>query len=721
MNTTQTLDLTSLLETHFGYKTFRAQQEEIIQTVLDQQDCFVLMPTGGGKSLCYQLPSLCFDGLTIVVSPLIALMKDQVDVLQANGIAAEFINSSLSASDIRDIEDRVKKGDVKLLYIAPERIDNPSFQSLFKSIKVSLIAIDEAHCISEWGHDFRPEYRQLVSLRKSHPNVPVMALTATATKKVREDIVSQLNLSEAKVFISSFDRKNLTYYVYPKRDTFETLLSLLKKHEDESAIIYCFSRKNTENLAADLNQEGLSVLPYHAGLDTDMRRVTQEKFIRDEVSVITATIAFGMGIDKPDVRLIVHYDLPKNIEGYYQETGRAGRDDLPSDCVLFYSYADKIKQDFFIDQITDQHEQQNAQNKLQQMVDYSELQICRRKYLLQYFGEQMESEDCHACDNCLTPQDTFDATVISQKILSAVIRTNERFGIGYVCDVLRGSGNKKIQERGHDTLSVYGIVEDFNDDELKQIMSVLISKGLLQKGGDKYPTLHVSPVGREFLSYRKTITLPHPKVKTVTNKAKNISDLDYDVVLFESLRILRKKIADEKKVPPFVIFGDKTLHEMAFYFPHSAKNLSRIFGVGGEKLRTFGNEFLDVIRDHCQSNGLVEKEVLGNRGNRNNEIRNVKRKNSTYAETKRFVQQKSTLDEIAEQRGVTKSTIINHLEKLQAAGEELDIDYLKPEGKDVEIIKHAFMKHEGVGLRPVFDELKEEYSFEELKLVRLFL
>ena len=452
----------NLLKTHFGFDQFLPLQEEIIRWVLAQKDALVLMPTGGGKSLCFQLPALMLPGLTLVISPLIALMKDQVDALQANGLPAEFINSTLSYAEIEQIQRQAQAGKIKILYVAPERLIVREFQHFLQNIKVSLMAIDESHCISEWGHDFRPDYRNLKLLRNIFPEVPVMALTATATQKVREDIISQLSLEQAKTFISSFNRPNLSYAVLPKKDSYDQLLSLLRQHRQDSAIIYCFSRKDTEHLAADLRNEGFKARPYHAGLESEKRRTNQEKFIRDEVQIIVATIAFGMGIDKPDVRLVIHYHLPKSIEGYYQETGRAGRDGLPSQCVLFYSYADSIKQQYFIRQIEDETERNNAYRKLEQMVAYGELATCRRQHLLAYFGEAYQPENCDSCDVCLSPPEEFDATVISQKIMSAILRTGEQFGISYIIDLLSGARNKKIIERSHDQLSVYGIVKDFS-------------------------------------------------------------------------------------------------------------------------------------------------------------------------------------------------------------------------------------------------------------------
>ena len=432
-----------LLKTHFGYDTFLPHQEEIISSVMDGNDAFVLMPTGGGKSLCYQLPALALGGVTLVVSPLIALMKDQVDGLRANGIPAGFINSSLTQSQIARVEDMAREGRFRILYVAPERAVLPEFRDFLGQLDVQLIAIDEAHCVSHWGHDFRPAYRELKAIRDVCPNAPAIALTATATKPVREDILSQLGLRQPRVFISSFNRPNLSYAVQPKQQSIDPLLALLEKHRGESAIIYCTARKATEEMAHTLSRSGFEAEAYHAGLEPDARRAIQDRFIRDETPIVAATIAFGMGIDKPDIRLVVHYDLPKNLEGYYQETGRAGRDGMPSECVLFYSYADKAKQEYFIDQVEDLEERERSRQRLNQMVAFCRLTTCRRKYVLEYLGEEWPERNCVNCDMCLSPREEYDATEIAQKMLSAVIRTGERFGAGHVMRVLLGAQHQE--------------------------------------------------------------------------------------------------------------------------------------------------------------------------------------------------------------------------------------------------------------------------------------
>ncbi|MCI0439936.1 MAG: DNA helicase RecQ [Chloroflexi bacterium] len=709
-----------LLKTSFGFDSFRPLQEEIISHILSGRDALVLMPTGGGKSLCYQLPALCMDGITLVVSPLIALMKDQVDSLRANGIAAEFINSTLTQSEMARVQNQAAGGQVKILYLAPERLALSGFRGFLRSLNVSLIAIDEAHCISEWGHDFRPDYRNLKALRRDFPSAPVIALTATATERVREDIILQLGLQDGRAFISSFNRPNLTYTVQPKRRSFEALLGMLRRHKDRPAIIYCFSRKDTEGLAADLTANGIKAAAYHAGLDNDVRRQTQEDFIRDRVTVIVATIAFGMGIDKPDIRLVVHYDLPKSLEGYYQETGRAGRDGLPSDCALFYSYSDKFKQDFFIDQMEDDSERQNARQKLAQMLDYGELRVCRRKFLLEYFGERWDAENCGGCDVCLASGEEFDATVIAQKVLSAVVRTGERFGANHVIEVLRGARTKRVLGLGHDRLSVYGIVTDYGDEELREIINLLVTKGLLVKTGDKYPTLGVTQAGWRFLKQREKLMLPKLRQSEEAASSAESGGLDYDRRLFEELRALRKRLADAQGVPPFVVFGDVSLQQMAYYLPHSKESFSRINGVGAEKLARFSDDFLSLIHEYARENGLSERSIPTRAATR---TRSPRREDSTstYEATRELVLQKLPVSEIAARRGLSEGTVLGHIETLIEAGERLDIRHLLPPPERLAKIKAAFRQSGGSQLKPVRDLLGEDFSYAEIRIVRMHL
>jgi ATP-dependent DNA helicase RecQ len=708
----------NVLKTHFGFDQFRPLQKEIIGCVMAPRDAFVLMPTGAGKSLCFQLPALKLPGVTLVISPLIALMKDQVDALKADGIPAAFINSTLSRAEIDRIQTDALRGEIKILYAAPERLALPEFQHFLQHIVVSLIAIDESHCISEWGHDFRPEYRNLKMLRTRFPATPVMALTATATRKVREDIICQLSLEKAKIFTSSFNRPNLSYAVLPKKNSYDHLITLLREHRDEAAIIYCFSRKDTEHLAEDLCREGFKALPYHAGLESEARRTNQEKFIRDEAQIIVATIAFGMGIDKPDVRLVIHYHLPKSIEGYYQETGRAGRDGLPSQCILFYSAADAMKQQYFIRQIEDEAERKNAYRKLDQMVEYCELATCRRAHLLAYFGENYPQPRCDTCDRCFTPPEDFDATIISQKILSAIIRTGQQFGINYIIDVLVGARNKKILERDHHELSVYGIVNDFSKEDLRRIVHQLVSKKLIIKKGDGYPILELSPQGQDFLKQRQEIRLPKPESIAKLSQPGDGVEIEYDNDLFEQLRRRRKELAEAQGIPPFVVFGDLALRQMAAYLPQSEENFSRISGVGQEKLKRYGAIFTEVVQNYAKEHNLREKDVPVKRTAR---PQRSQRLGPTYRETEALVRQKMSIENMARMRGLAAGTIAAHIEKLVSNGEKLDIDYLRPSGEKFKTITAAFKKSGGTALSPVLEILGEPFSYAELKIARLFM
>ncbi len=599
----------NLLGKYFGFKEFRPLQEDIISAVLNKEDVFVLMPTGGGKSLCYQLPALEFEGVTLVISPLIALMKDQVDSLRANGINAEFVNSSLSLGEIEECEKRILEGKVKILYIAPERMMIKGFSDFLKKIKIRLIAVDEAHCISEWGHDFRPDYRNMKNLKKDFPKTSIMALTATATKKVQDDILKQLNLPNAKTFVSSFDRSNLKLKIIRKKNALQKLLKILENYRNESVIIYCFSRKDTEKLSADLRKSGYNARAYHAGMNSEARIKTQELFIKDKIKIIVATIAFGMGIDKLDVRLIVHYSFPKSLEGYYQEIGRAGRDGLLSECVMFYSYADTTKHRYFIDRISSEKIKEQAERKLQRVIDYAETSSCKRKYILDYFGEEYHKENCEGCDSCLTEKEEFDATTVSQKIVSAVVRLEGRFGMNYVVDVLKGKNKKQIKERRHHLLSVYGVENDFTDDNLKELIKALVDKGILERTKGKYPVLDITEKGYNFLKNRERLKLPKPNIEDekVFSKKEEISG--FDTVLFEKLRVLRRKIADEMMVPSFVVFSDVSLREMAHYLPCDLKSFRNISGVGEKKLDSFGDAFLKVIKNHTEENIKKRRKI----------------------------------------------------------------------------------------------------------------
>jgi ATP-dependent DNA helicase RecQ len=612
------VELLRALKKHFGYDQFRPLQKEIIEDALAGQDVFVLMPTGGGKSLCFQLPALMRDGLTIVVSPLIALMKDQVDALQTSGIPATYLNSTLDREEAKARWRGLHRGDYRMLYVAPERLMLDAFLERALNWDIAQFAIDEAHCISEWGHDFRPEYRELKKLRKYLPDVPIMALTATATERVRADIIKEPRLREPRAYVASFNRPNLTYRVVPKTAAYEQLLAFIRSRAAESGIVYCASRKSTESLARNLNEDGVSAKPYHAGLTNVERTKHQDAFLRDDVRVITATIAFGMGINKPNVRFVVHYDLPRNIESYYQETGRAGRDGLPSECVLLFSPGDVAKQLHFIDEKAES-EARIARAQLQQMVHYAETRECRRSTLLEYFGEKYPvrrdgiggqtpplQTSCESCDNCLQPRETFDGTVHAQKFLSCVYRIHARhgfgFGLGHVVDVLRGADTEPIRQRGHNNLSTYGIGGDLKRGEWQAIGRELLRLGLIECAPGKFATLSLTPTGLEALRKRTPIVLTK-QIEMVEKRVRvKRGAIECDEVLFERLRRLRRKLADERGVPAYIIFSDVSLREMARTYPTNSTEFRRIPGVGEQKVKSFGEPFLSDIQSHLATN-----------------------------------------------------------------------------------------------------------------------
>jgi ATP-dependent DNA helicase RecQ len=594
------------LKRYFGFTSFRPLQMEIIRDAMAGADVFALLPTGGGKSLCFQLPALLRPGLTVVVSPLIALMKDQVDAMQAAGIVATFLNSTLGADESRRRLAGLHRGEFVLLYVAPERLMLSGCLEDLQKWNVNLIAVDEAHCISEWGHDFRPEYRQLARLRSLFPKVPMMALTATATTRVRADIVKLLELRDPRCYVASFDRPNLTYRVIAKSKPSAQALAFLRAHPRDSGIIYCHSRNGTERLAAHLEEKGIRARPYHAGLTPLQRSQNQELFLRDEVRVICATIAFGMGINKPNVRFVIHHDLPKNVEGYYQETGRAGRDGLPAECVLLFSAGDTVKQMRFIDE-KPPDEQQLAREQLRQIVHYAEASACRRAELLRYFGENYLRAQCGGCDNCLTPRATFDGTLAAQKLLSCVFRIRERsgFGVGlnHVVEVLTGADTDKIRRWHHDQVSTYGIGREHARAEWQAIGRELTRIGYLSQSPDKFSTLELTAEGLGALRQRKPIVLTQPMTAPEEKeRAPRSGEIACDEELFERLRQLRKRLADERNVPAYIVFSDVSLRQMARNYPGDGEQLARINGVGEKKLREFGEVFLAEIAAHLQQN-----------------------------------------------------------------------------------------------------------------------
>ena len=601
------MDLAPTLKKHFGYDQFRPLQHEIISDALAGSDVLVLMPTGGGKSLCFQLPALIREGLTIVVSPLISLMKDQVDALQTSGIPATYLNSTLDRQGAVARWRGLHRGEYRMLYVAPERLMLDTFLERAVNWNIAQFAIDEAHCISEWGHDFRPEYRELKKLRTHFPDVPMMALTATATERVRADIVKQLKLREPRCYVASFNRPNLTYRVVPKTAPYEQLLTFIRSRPNDSGIVYCASRKSADSLARNLSEDGVSAKPYHAGLTSAERTKNQEAFLRDDVRVVTATIAFGMGINKPNVRFVVHYDLPKNLESYYQETGRAGRDGLPSECVLLFSASDVAKQLHFIDEKSES-EARIARAQLQQMVHYAETRECRRVTLLRYFGEEYTKPSCDGCDNCLTPRETFDGTIPAQKFLSCVHRIHAKsgfgFGLNHIVDVLRGADTEGIRQRSHNELSTYGIGRELKRDAWQAIGRELLRLGLIECAPGKFATLSLTPAGRDALRHRTPITLTK-QIEVVSqsrDQKVRVGAIECDEVLFERLRGLRRKLADERNVPAYVIFSDVSLREMARHYPTTETEFRRIPGVGEQKLKDFAEAFLSEIKNYLAAN-----------------------------------------------------------------------------------------------------------------------
>ena len=727
-------NLLPLLKQYFGFTSFRPLQEEIIRDSLAGKDVFALLPTGGGKSLCFQLPALARDGLTVVVSPLIALMKDQVDALQASGIAATFLNSSLAADEARKRLRGLHQREYRLLYAAPERLMLSGFLEDLSRWNVRLIAVDEAHCISEWGHDFRPEYRQISGLRKLFPEVPFMALTATATGRVREDIVAHLKLREPKCYVASFNRPNLTYRVIPKHKPYDQLLNFLRARPKESGIVYCQSRKSAERVAANLTEDGVKARPYHAGLTPKERSEHQELFLRDDVRVICATIAFGMGINKPNVRFVVHYDLPKNIEGYYQETGRAGRDGLPSECVLLFSAGDVVKQTGFIDEKPDPQEQKIAREQLQQMVHNAECAGCRRVELLRYFGEEFDARipseksairhppseiDCGACDNCLSPRATFDGTLAAQKFLSCVYRIREKngFGVGlnHVVEVLTGADTEKIRKWDHAALSTFGIGREHSRPEWAAIGRELVRLGFLRQTTDKFSVLELTQGGGAALKGRQKITLTKPAMAPET-KGHHVGEIAGDEGLFDRLRTLRKTLADERDVPAYIVFSDVALRQMARNYPQTEADFARISGVGEKKLREYGEIFLGEIAAYLQTNArqifaddsftapAAPPAAGGSLGD-------------SARETLRRFRAGHKVEQIARERAVTTGTIYGHLAEGIERGEPVDLQriFTMPELTEV---AGAF-NHNGFGaLGPVFEALDGRIDYGRLRIFR---
>ena len=733
--------LLHLLKDHFGYSSWRPLQEEIIAATMAGKDVLALLPTGGGKSLCFQLPAMAGKGLTLVVSPLIALMKDQVDQLEAAGIPSTFLNSTLDANESRHRLRGLHEGRYKLLYAAPERVMMDGFLADLKKWPIDRIAIDEAHCISEWGHDFRPEYRQLPRLREVLPGVPFIALTATATDQVRDDIEKHLALREPERFTASFNRPNLTYRVAQKTGAYDQVLQFLRKRPEDSGIIYCLSRKGTEALAARLTSDGIKALPYHAGLEQKERAGNQEKYLRDRVRVMCATIAFGMGINKPNVRFVIHYDMPKNLEGYYQETGRAGRDGLPGECLLLFNAGDAQKHVGFIDEIPDPEEAARARHLLDQVVHYAEASCCRRALLLNYFSEEYPEPNCGGCDNCESPREMFDGTLVAQKLLSCVLRANQAsrwsFGLGHYCDILCGASNEKILRQRHQELSTYGIGKEMGKTEWQSIGRELMRMGFLQSQAvGRGSTLSVSEKGIKALKERAKFTLTRPlaaaEAKKRTAGVAKAGDIDCDEKLFTTLRALRRELAETRGVPPYVIFGDVALRHMASAYPTNQAEFARIPGVGQQKLVDFGETFTAAVRQHLGMSERLEFAAPVSRpsGNAGAAVAGAKPPSmvaptvtDTIAETLRIYRSGVTdLAEIAAMRGLTDGTIASHLGNAILAGRGEDLQPAMFLSADMlrELAEVFAAAGQVENLGPIKELAGDRFGYRDLHLFRAF-
>jgi ATP-dependent DNA helicase RecQ len=703
----------NILQTVFGYDAFRGQQEAIIGQVLNGKDALVLMPTGGGKSLCYQIPAMLRRGVGVVVSPLIALMKDQVDALLQVGVKAAFLNSSLTPREALDIEDSLLRGELDLLYVAPERLMTERFLEFLERVQISLFAIDEAHCVSRWGHDFRPEYLQLSILAERFPTIPRIALTATADDITRKEIVNKLCLQNAQQYISSFDRPNIRYTVVNKQNAKQQFMEFYQaQHGGDAGIVYCLSRKKVDDTAEWLTKRGVNALPYHAGLDARTRQVNQEKFLREEGIVMVATIAFGMGIDKPDVRFVAHLDLPKSIEGYYQETGRAGRDGLPSNAFMTYGLADVMLHRKMLEESQANEMYKRVENqKLEKLIGFCETARCRRQVLLEYFGET--AQPCGNCDTCINPVETYDGTIQAQKFLSTVVRTNQRFGAGHLIDILLGKMTPRVSELNHHMLTTFGIGREMNEKQWRGVVRQLVGSGYLTTDEDGYGslklTLKSAPVlkGQERLEFRQDITL-----KMERNQRPVQTELQgVEAELFTALRTLRAEIAKEQNVPAFVIFHDSTLRQMATDKPRSLAAFAKISGVGKQKLSSYGQAFVDVISQIVPAPENQAEQIIKRR---------MPIVSDTVLATWELLKEGLSLEQVAQKRNLKMSTIYTHCAELVEAGELTAAEATGLSETDIQRIIDTYeaLTEEDKGrLKPLFDKLNGEYDYGLLRCV----
>lgn len=706
----RTQSLEAALKHYFGYDRFRPGQQQIIEQALQNQDLLIVMPTGGGKSLCFQLPALLKPGLTVVVSPLIALMQDQVEGLRDNGIGATVLNSTINSYQVRYREQAILDGKIKLLYVAPERLLSERFLPFLdlvrEKIGIAAFAIDEAHCVSEWGHDFRPEYRQLKQLRQRYAGIPTLALTATATDRVRQDIIQQLGLKQPSIHIASFNRPNLYYEILPKqKQSYSQLLQLIQQTAG-SSIIYCLSRRKVDEITLKLQHDGIAALPYHAGLSDGERSANQTRFIRDDVRVMVATIAFGMGINKPDVRLVVHYDLPRTLESYYQESGRAGRDGEPARCTLFFGYGDIKTIEYLIEQKTEEQEQRIARQQLRQVLDFAEGTDCCRTIVLGYFGERFAG-NCGNCDRCRYPKPVADWTIEAMKFLSCVARCKERFGMNYIIDVLRGSKNQKILQNGHDKLSTYGIGKDKSVDDWRLLGRSLLHQGLVAQTVDGYSVLKLNAHSWEVMRRQRTVSIAVSVLPSTTQPLEmRTSEVE---MLFQRLRTLRKQIADEQSVPPYIVFADSTLKLMAQQQPQTLTQFAQLSGVATHKLAQYGRRFLAEIIAYCQEHGLpVQADTT---------TPLPATPSGTELVTLQLHQQGLSIEEIAQKRDLRQTTIIRHLSDLVEKNEAVDLNRLVERDRQAKILQ-ALQLIGTHSLTQIREYLGDDYTYDEIRLVR---
>lgn len=704
-----------ILRSIFGYDSFRPLQEDIIDTVLAGRDTLVVMPTGGGKSLCYQVPSLIFQGLTVVISPLISLMKDQVDQIKQHGISAILLNSSISRDEYREGMELVRKCAVRLLYVAPETILKNEILSLLSSVKVDCLAIDEAHCISEWGHDFRPEYRMIARVRSMIRPASCIALTATATERVRQDIRKNLDFGGTGEFIASFNRENLFYQVIPKKKPMEQTLEFLAGRRNESGIIYTFSRDNVDKITAILIKHGFSARPYHAGLPDAERKNNQELFIRDEIRIIVATIAFGMGINKTNVRFVLHFDLPKSIESYYQETGRAGRDGLRSECLLLYSYSDMHKIKYFIDQKPGEQEKQAALVQLSSMTAYADSSCCRRIPLMNYFGEKYEAVPCGMCDNCVTTdEETGDITPQALMFLSCIRSTGERFGAGHIIKVLRGSRSKTVTDHGHEKLAMYGAGSAYRRNSWQQMAEQFLKSGLVFQDMMNFGELKITGKGEKVLTGEEQVT---GKISVMPRQRNSEAEKTYNSSLFELLRNWRKQLAGTENVPPYIIFSDRTLMEITEKVPGSIEQLMMIHGIGSHKLQKYGRDILEITAGFTRD--LKNDSMLKGQSS-NREYLNP----PAYIRIAEIYNSGQSLKEIQEAEGIMLKTITGYLDRYVREGYALKshgfINMLPADRELLRKVMDAFEKLGTEYLKPVFEELHGVIDYDTLRICRLY-